>query len=151
MEQKIVENKDLLTKARSDKKIDMTSYSALNLAYIGDAVFEIFARSKVVIEQNATVNKMNKYTSRLVKATNQAKMYQYALTIVTEEELAILKRGRNAKSHSSAKNASVSDYRHATGLEALFGYLYLKGEVERLEEIFVFLTNEMEKNNGYEQ
>ncbi len=146
-----MENQNLLLKTTSNKKIDMTAYSALNLAYIGDAVFEIFARSKVVIEQNSTVNKMNKYTSRIVKATNQAKMYQYCLDIATESEVAILKRGRNAKSHSSAKNASVSDYRHSTGLEALFGYLYLKGEIERLEEIFNYITNEMEKNNGYEQ
>ncbi len=150
MEQKIEGNQNLLLKATSNKKVDMTTYSALNLAYIGDAVFEIFARSKVVVEQNSTVNKMNKYTSRLVKATNQSKMYQHCLNIATEQEIAILKRGRNAKSHSSAKNASVSDYRHATGLEALFGYLYLTGEIERLEEIFNYVTNEMEKNNEYE-
>ncbi len=150
MEQKIEGNQNLLLKATSKKKVDMTAYSALNLAYIGDAVFEIFARSKVVVEQNSTVNKMNKYTSTLVKATNQAKMYQHCLNIATEQEVAILKRGRNAKSHSSAKNASVSDYRHATGLEALFGYLYLTGEIERLEEIFNYVTNEMEKNNEYE-
>lgn len=154
MEQKIVadvvENQNLLLKATGNKKVDITSYSALNLAYIGDAVFEIFARTKVVVEQKSTVNNMNKYTSILVKATTQAKMYKYAMQIATEEEMAVLKRGRNAKSHTSAKNATISDYRHATGLEALFGYLYLKGEIERLEEIFIFLTDEMEKNNGYE-
>ncbi len=145
-----MENHNLLLQKAMNKKVDMTSYSALNLAYIGDAVFEIFARTKVVIEQNSTVNKMNKYTSRLVKAVNQSKMYQHAMVIATEEEMAVLKRGRNAKSHTSAKNASISDYRHATGLEALFGYLYLKGEIERLEEIFNYVVNEMEKNNEFE-
>ncbi len=145
-----MENQNLLLKTTTKKDINMSSFSALNLAYIGDAVFEIFARSKVVIEKNSTVNKMNKHTSTIVKAKNQAKMYMHACDIVTEEEMAILKRGRNAKSNSVAKNASISDYRHATGLEALFGYLYLKGEIERLEQIFNYVTNEMEKNNEYE-
>ncbi len=145
-----MENQNLLLKTTTKKDINMSSFSALNLAYIGDAVFEIFARSKVVIEKNSTVNKMNKYTSTIVKAKNQAKMYQHACDIATEEEMAILKRGRNAKSNTVAKNASISDYRHATGLEALFGYLYLKGEIERLEQFFNYVTNEMEKNNEYE-
>lgn len=145
-----MDNQNLLLKATSQKKVDLTSFSALNLAYIGDAVFEIFARTKVVVEQKSTVNNMNKYTSTIVKAKNQSKMYQHTLKIATEEEMAILKRGRNAKSNSVAKNASVSDYRHATGLEALFGYLYLRGDIERLEEIFNYITNEMEINNEYE-
>ncbi len=145
-----MDNQNLLLKATSQNKVDLTSFSALNLAYIGDAVFEIFARTKVVVEQKSTVNNMNKYTSTIVKAKNQSKMYQHTLKIATEEEMAILKRGRNAKSNSVAKNASVSDYRHATGLEALFGYLYLRGDIERLEEIFNYITNEMEINNEYE-
>lgn len=124
---------------QTHKKVDVRAYSALNLAYIGDAVFEIFARSKVVMEHNTTVNNMNKYTKEYVKATSQSKMYRKALDIVTEEELSILKRGRNAKSHTTAKNASISDYRHATGIEALFGYLYLQGNIQRLNEIFEYI------------
>lgn len=124
---------------QTHKKVDVRTYSALNLAYIGDAVFEIFARSKVVMEHNTTVNNMNKYTKEYVKATSQSKMYHKALDIVTEEELSILKRGRNAKSHTTAKNASISDYRHATGIEALFGYLYLQGNIQRLNEIFEYI------------
>lgn len=124
---------------QTHKKVDVRTYSALNLAYIGDAVFEIFARSKVVMEHNTTVNNMNKYTKEYVKATSQSKMYRKALDIVTEEELNILKRGRNAKSHTTAKNASISDYRHATGIEALFGYLYLQGNIQRLNEIFEYI------------
>lgn len=116
--------------------VDVRQYSALNLAYIGDAVFEIYARTKVVKEFKSTVNEMNKKTNSYVNANAQNEMYHKLLEIATEEEVEILKRGRNAKSKSSAKNASVGAYRHATGIEALVGYLYLTNNIKRLDEIF---------------
>ncbi len=117
-------------------KVDVREYSALNLAYIGDAVFEIYARTKVVIEFKATVNEMNKKTCQYVSATAQSEMYHKILEVATDEEIRILKRGRNATSHSSAKNATKSAYRHATGVETLIGYLYLTNNKSRLDEIF---------------
>ncbi len=121
------------------EKATINGYGSLSLAYIGDAVFEIFARSKVVKENNSNVNKMNSLTREYVKAVNQAKMFHKAMEIATEEEQGVLRRGRNAKANHNAKNASVGEYKHATGLEALFGYLYLTGQIDRLEEIFNYI------------
>ncbi len=120
----------------------INGYGSLSLAYIGDAVFEIFARTKVVREHNSNVNKMNSLTKEYVKAVNQAKMYDKAVEIATEEEQGVLRRGRNAKANHNAKNASVAEYKHATGLEALFGYLYLTGQIKRLEEVFEYIITE---------
>lgn len=108
-------------------------YSPLVLAYIGDAVFEIFIRTEVVSRGNAPVNKLHKTAREYVKASAQAKIYDKIKTYLTEEEEAVFKRGRNAKSGTVPKNADLSDYKHATGLEALFGYLYLDGQIERLQ------------------
>ncbi len=110
--------------------------SGTSLAYIGDAVFEILARTEVITKNKSTVNNMHKQCKDLVKAKTQAKMYHILMDIATEEEISILKRGRNAKSYTSSKNASKIDYRHATGVEALFGYLYLKGDIDRIYELF---------------
>ncbi len=128
-------------------KVDVRNYSALNLAYIGDAVFEIYARTKVVKEYKATVNEMDKKTRSYVNANAQHNMYHKLMNIATEEEVKILKRGRNAKSKSGAKNASVNAYRHATGIEALVGYLYLVGNIERLNEIFNYIL----ENEGQDE
>ena len=118
-------------------KQDICSYSPLTLAYIGDGVYELVVRSMIVTEANAPVNKLHKKSSELVKAETQAKMAFYFRDndLLSEEELRILKRGRNAQSYSKAKNASVSDYRWATGFEALIGYLYLSNENDRMLEI----------------
>ncbi|MFV0520051.1 MAG: Mini-ribonuclease 3 [Lachnospirales bacterium] len=124
----------------------INGYGSLSLAYIGDAVFEIFARTKVVRENNSNVNKMNSLTKEYVKAVNQAKMFHMAMEIATEEEVAVLKRGRNAKANHNAKNASVGEYKQATGLEALFGYLYLTGQIQRLEVFFEYVCGYKEKD-----
>ena len=118
-------------------KQDICSYSPLTLAYIGDGVYELVVRSMIVTEANAPVNKLHKKSSELVKAETQAKMAFYLRDneILDEEEMRVLKRGRNAQSYSKAKNASVSDYRWATGFEALIGYLYLSNENDRMLEI----------------
>jgi ribonuclease-3 family protein len=117
-------------------------YSPLILAYIGDAVFELLVRSSVVAGGNKPVNELNRQSASLVKAPSQAAMYHKIEEKLTEEEAAVLKRGRNAKSFTHAKNASITDYRHATGLEALFGYLYLKGRIERIFELFGLCLDE---------
>lgn len=116
---------------------DICSYSPLTLAYMGDGVYELVIRSMIVTEGNAPVNKLHKRSSELVKAETQAKVALYFIKeeILEEEELRVLKRGRNAQSYTKAKNASMSDYRWATGFEALVGYLYLSGKSERMMEL----------------
>lgn len=110
--------------------------SPLVLAYIGDAVYEILVRLHVLSFGNAPVNKMHKKSSEIVKAKGQRNAYIKIEDMLTEDEAAVFRRGRNAKSHTMPKNAELMDYKIATGLEALFGYLYLKDETERLLELF---------------
>lgn len=111
---------------------DIRTYSPLTLAYIGDAVYELVVRTVVVEQGNAPVNKLHKRSSALVKAASQAAIIKAIEPMLTEEEIQVYKRGRNAKSYTSAKNASVIDYRVATGFEALIGHLYLSGQNDRL-------------------
>ncbi len=113
------------------KENDIKSYSALTLAYIGDDVFDIVIRTIVVERGNCPVNKLHRRVSELVKAASQCKMIELIEKDLTEEEMAVFKRGRNAKSYTMAKNATMNDYRMATGMEALMGYLYLTGQTER--------------------
>lgn len=114
------------------EEINIIDYSPLTLAYIGDGIYEIIVRTVIVDEANRQVNKIHKVASNLVKAETQAKMIHYIMDDLTEEEIKIYKRGRNAKSVTRAKNASMSDYRTATGFEALMGWLYLTGQSERM-------------------
>ncbi|WP_054742529.1 Mini-ribonuclease 3 [Cellulosilyticum ruminicola] len=111
------------------------SYSPLALAYIGDGVYEMFVRTYVINKGNAPVNKMHKASRELVRASAQAKIYYLIEDALTDAEMAVLKRGRNAKSISVPKNGDVTEYRHATGLEALIGYLYIDGQIERIKEL----------------
>lgn len=117
--------------------------SALSLAYMGDAVFEILVRTKVLEQGDAPVKTLHKRSEGFVKAESQSKMYRELEKVITEKELQVMKRGRNAKSFSKAKNATISDYKHATGVEALFGYLFLTGETERLKYLFEVCINNM--------
>lgn len=110
-------------------------FSPLVLAYIGDAVYELIMRSIVVSGGNKQVNKLHRETSRYVKAQAQAAMMDTLLSMLTEQETVIYKRGRNAKPYTTAKNASVNDYKKATGFEALMGYLYLSDNLPRLTEL----------------
>ncbi len=122
----------LMKEALQLEPIDVCSYSPLALAYMGDAVYEVLIRTRVMNRGSMQVNKMHKKSASLVKAEAQARMIQALQEELTEEETAVYKRGRNAHSASSAKNASIRDYRMATGFEALVGYLYLTGQFERL-------------------
>ncbi len=117
------------------KKINAREYSPLVLAYIGDAIFEVCVRGKIVRKANAPVKHMHQSAKKYVQASAQARIYHKIKELLTEEELAVFKRGRNAKSASVPKNADLTDYRHATGLEALVGFLYLDGQIERLMEL----------------
>ena len=102
--------------------IDIRTYSPLTLAYIGDGIYDLVIRSLVVAKGNTRASELHKRTSQIVKAHTQAEMMEVLLPILTEEEAAVYKRGRNAKSFTMAKNATMSDYRKATGFEALMGY-----------------------------
>jgi len=114
---------------------DIKSYSPLALAFMGDSIFDLIIRTSVVDSGNAPVNKLHKRATTQVSATAQAELYHSIQDLLTEEETSIYKRGRNAKSVTTAKNASVIDYRTATGLETLMGYLYLTDQMERLIEL----------------
>ena len=109
-------------------KLKPSQYSALGLAYIGDGVYDLIIRTIVLDLGNGKVKNFHRMTSNIVKAESQAKVVNAILDSLTDEEMAIFKHGRNAKSATSAKNASITDYRIATGFEALIGYLYLSHE-----------------------
>ena len=115
--------------------VDIRTYSPLTLAYIGDGIFDVVIRSIVVGRGNTPVNQLHHKTSHIVKAQSQAMMAEVLLDEMTDTEKDIYRRGRNAKSHTMAKNATVMDYRSATGFEALMGYLYLTDEMDRILEL----------------
>jgi ribonuclease-3 family protein len=117
------------------KEIDIRTYSPLTLAYIGDAIYDLVIRTIVVERGNTSPNKLHKKTVKYVSAVVQAQLIDGLYEELTKEEQEIYRRGRNAKSYTTAKNASVIEYRKATGLEALCGYLYLQGRQERLLEL----------------
>ena len=107
-----------------------------SLAYLGDAVIELMVRQMLLSRDTGDVGKMNKIADGLVRATYQSQAMDRLMPILTEEEVAVFKRGRNTHSHTVPKSAKVSDYRKATGMEALFGFLYLEGRQDRLNELF---------------
>ncbi len=114
------------------QKIDAGGYSPLALAYIGDAVYEVLIRTMVMNRGSVQVSKMHKKTASLVNAEAQANLIMLIREELTPEELSVYRRGRNAKSVSMAKHATMAGYRKATGFEALVGYLYLTGQKDRL-------------------
>lgn len=120
------------------KEVDVRAYSPLTLAYIGDAVYEVVVRTVIVERANRAANELHKKAVKFVQAGTQAAMITALQEILTEDEKAVFKRGRNAKSNTSAKNASITDYRKATGFEALIGFLYLCDDMDRV----LFLVKE---------
>ena len=125
---------------------DIRSYSPLTLAYIGDAIYELVIRTILVEKGNTQVNKLHQRASKLVKASAQSEIIEKLKPYLTEEEMGIFKRGRNAKSFTMAKNASMSDYRRATGFEALMGHLYLTEQWDRMLELIKIGITEGEKD-----
>ncbi len=113
----------------------INTLSPLTLAFLGDSVYEMFVRTKILASGNRPANELHKLAVGYVKAKAQSIAAHKILDMLTEEETAIYKRGRNTNIHTVPKNADMADYRHATALETLIGYLYLKGEEERLKTI----------------
>ena len=130
------------------QEVDVKSYSPLALAYIGDCIFDLIIKSLVLNQGNKQVQKLNKETSQIVQASSQSKMMRVIQEHLTEEEHAVYKRGRNSKTVTPAKNQSVTDYRRATGFEALLGYLYLKKEWKRMLELVKMGLEELEKGSS---
>ena len=124
--------------------VDVRTYSPLTLAYIGDGIYDLIIRSLVVAKGNTRASELHKRTSQIVKAKTQADMAEILLPMLTEEEADIYRRGTNAKSPTMAKNATMSDYRKATGFEALMGYLYVKDELPRMVELVKVGIEKME-------
>ncbi len=114
---------------------DTTQLSPLVLAYIGDAVYEMVVRILVLDGGNRPVQKLHRDSKRLVNAKTQAAIIKLLQPSLSAEELSVYRRGRNAHSHTMAKNASMGEYRQATGFEALIGYLYLNGDFSRVLEL----------------
>ncbi len=129
-----------------NKDCDVNNLSPLTLAFMGDTVFDMFVRERLICQANRPVNKLHNLASKTVNAASQAEAVKKIMDILTEEEQAVFRRGRNTHTNHKAKNATEGDYHYATGFEALFGYLYLKGNIERLRELFDIITEE-ENNN----
>ncbi len=115
---------------------DLNKISMLGLAHIGDGVYELLIRTMLCMQGHAAVGELHRLTVSHVKAPAQAKAMEKLLPLLTEEELALYRRGRNAHVHGVPQGASVGEYHAATGLEALFGWLYLQGRLERLNALF---------------
>lgn len=152
MEENKLNNDNELIKIISDKisNQNIMMYSPAQLAYAGDAVYELLVRSHIIHNHDINVNKMHRLTVKFVKANAQAYLINKLDIHLTEEEKRIVKRGRNAKVTSSPKNAELMEYRYATGFEALFGYLYLNNELDRLIELFnkvVEILDEKDEKN----
>ena len=133
---------------KTDKKPEQ--YAPLVLAYIGDAIYEAYVRSRVIEENpDMPAYKLHNKSVKYVKAHAQANSIHAMTEMLTEEEMAIFKRGRNAKSPTTAKTATLVDYRHATGFEALIGYTYISGNTERLHTLMKSAyENALEKPNN---
>ncbi len=114
---------------------DIRTYSPLTLAYIGDAIFDVIIRSILVNKGNTAVNKLHQRASSIVKAGTQAALVKALEDEFTEEEADYYRRGRNSKPHTKAKNASTMEYLDATGFEAVMGFLYLTGNMDRACEL----------------
>ena len=121
----------LVMKSFALKEVDIRTYSPLALAYMGDAVYDLIFRTAVVQKGNTSAHKLHIQATRYVKAPAQAELADAIIEKLTAQELAVYKRGKNAKPYTMAKNATLAEYKKATGLEALMGYLYLTDQMER--------------------
>lgn len=123
-------------------KAEVDAISNLGLAHMGDCAFEILCRAYLCAKGGKNVGKLHSDTIRMVKATSQAKFAEKLLPLLTEEELAYYRRGKNSHVHAVPKSATPAEYAKATGLEALFGALYLMGRTDRLNELFQAVVND---------
>ena len=128
----------------------LLSLSSLGLAHLGDSVFEVMVRSWLILQGKAKAKDLHRATVQYVAAPAQAKLLQHILPLLTQEEEDVFRRGRNTAPHSIPKAASRGDYQAATGLEALFGWLYLQGRTERLNELFhAMMDRESHQNPSF--
>jgi ribonuclease-3 family protein len=127
--------RDYIEETLQLKERNPEDYSPLVLAYIGDCVYDLIIKSMVINEGNRHVNKLHEETSGYVQASAQSRMMRAMQPCLNEEEHAIYRRGRNSRTVTPAKNQTVTDYRRATGFEALVGYLYFRREYARLMEL----------------
>ena len=116
------------------------------LAFVGDGVYSMYIRHKIVLSENIKGKELHAQVTNYVKAKGQSDFIERLLPTLTEEELAVYKRARNHKTLSQAKNANIVDYKRATGLEAVIGYLYLSGKIDRLNEILKLSVGENNEN-----
>ena len=121
---------------------EVNQLNMLALAHVGDAVYELLVRSMLCREKNAAVVKLHHLTVEKVRAEAQAEAVKKILPLLSEDELAVYKRGRNTKVNSAPHHAEIAQYHAATGLEALFGWLYLQGKTERVEALFNAIMEE---------
>ena len=126
---------DYLLKPFNIERRDAKEFSPLVLAYIGDAVYELIIRSILVSMGNRPVNKLNRDATSLVKASAQSEIIKLISDSLSDKEYTVFKRGRNSSPHTMAKNASMTDYKYATGFEALIGFLYLDNRCDRALEL----------------
>lgn len=122
-----------------DINSDLRSLSPLTLAFVGDSVYDLLVRQYLVTLANRPVKELNSMKVTLVNCKSQADSAKAIIESLTDEEMDVYKRGRNAKVNSSSKHSSIIDYHSATGLEALFGYLYLSGDTDRIKELFMLI------------
>ena len=125
-------------------EVDIRTYSPLALAYIGDGIYDLIIRTVVVERGNRAAANLHKKSIKYVNATTQAEMVEAIKEELSEEEQGVYRRGRNAKSYTTAKNASIGDYRKATGFEALLGYLYLQDRTDRVIELVKLALDKLE-------
>ncbi len=123
-----------------DREINPKQLSPLNLAFVGDCVYEMLVRETLVCDANRPVNDLHRESVKFVSAKAQTEAFGKIKDILTEKELVQFKRGRNAKTGHTPKSASEAEYHTATGLEALFGYLYLTGNTDRIRELFTIIN-----------
>lgn len=133
--EKSVEFENYMREIFQMQEVDVQTYSPLTLAYIGDCIYDLIIKNLVINQGNKQVQKLHKETSALVQAQTQSKMMRTMQEYLTEEEHAVYRRGRNSKTVTPAKNQTITDYRRATGFEALLGYLYLQKDYRRLLDL----------------
>lgn len=142
---------DFLNKISGEFQFELDKvhlYSPLVLAYVGDAVYELFIRTFLVLEGNAPVKKLHRQSIGYVKAKAQSDILHGIAERLTQEEQEVVRRGRNAKSGTIPKNADITEYKHATGFEALIGFLYLKKDFDRLMEILRMSVSKIKVQEG---
>lgn len=127
-----------------DKNCDIHSLSPLTLAFVGDSVYDLLVRQHLVSLANRPVKELNQRKVTLVNCKSQADAVKVIIDSLSGDELDVYKRGRNVKVNSASKHSSLADYHAATGLEALFGYLYLSGNSNRIKELFTLILENVE-------